>query len=251
MTKERGSIFFYILIGVALFAALSYAVSQSVRLSSDVRGSAIGDSEKTTATIIDIQQFLEAVTLKVYEITNINGVSEGLIDFRNDIYKRADDSVNADNTNSNCLESKCRVFLPYADNGLTPIVFQSASDTTVENTATLPKNGHSRISVISLEGVGSPAPDLVYIIHGVKPQICNLYNQRQGITTTYDLNTSLTSIGEGSPSSVPDIFTGSFTTSKTFGSGATQFSGKKTFCAPSYEDTSNCRLAIWHVVKAR
>lgn len=251
MNNQRGTVFFYILIGVALFAALSYAVSQSIRLSNDSSGLAIGDSEKNTATIIDIQQFLEAVTLKVYEITNINGVSESLLDFKNDVYKRANNSTNPDNTNSNCTESKCRVFTPYADNGLTPIIFQSAADTTAQNTITDPKNGHSRVSVIDLNGVGSPAPDLVFIIHGIKPQICNLYNQRQGITTTYNLTTTLTSIGETSPSSAPDIFNGSFTTSKSFGYGATEFTGKKSFCAPSYADSSNSRLAIWHVVKAR
>lgn len=251
MNNEKGSVFIYLLIGIALFAALSYAISQSIRLSSDSGGGVFGDSEKNTATVLDIQQFLEAVKMRVFQITNSNGVSENMVDFQNDVYLFANDTTNTANINANCVTNDCHVFSPYGSEGLIPFIFQSAADTTPQSTATLPKNGHGQVGQIIIDGVGTPAPELIFVIYGVKPTICNLYNQRQGVTTNYDLATTLTSIGETSPTSAPAAFTGAFNTANSFGAGATIFAGKKSFCAPAYADAEDSRLAIWHVLKIR
>lgn len=251
MNNEKGSVFIYLLIGIALFAALSYAISQSIRLSSDSGGGVIGDAEKATATVLDIQQFLESLKMRVYQINSLNSVSEGQIDFQNDVYLRENNTVNPDNTNAGCSTNECHVFSPYGSEGLIPFIFQSASHTTPQSNAILPKNGHGQVGQIIIDGVGTPSPELVFVIHGIKPTICNLYNQRQGVTTNYDLTTTLTSIGETSPSSAPAVFTGAFNTTNSFGTGATIFAGKKSFCAPAYADTEDSRLAIWHVLKIR
>ncbi len=251
MNNQHGSVFFYILLGIALFATLSYAITQSIRLSGDSGGGVFGDAEKNTATILDIQQFLEAVYMRVYQITNANGISENMIDFKNDVYLLADDSSIADNINAGCAVNECHVFSPYGTDGIIPFIFQSAADLTDQTTATLPKNGHGQVRQIILSGMGTVAPELIFVIHGIKPAICNVYNAKQGITTNYTSATTLTSIGETDPSSVPEAFTGSYNTTNDFGTGATAFVGKKSFCAPAYVDLEENRLAIWHVLKVR
>ena len=250
MTNQRGSVFIYILIGIALFAALSFAISQSVRLSSDSSGGVIGDSEKATATVLDVQQFLEAVKMRVFQLTSSNSVSENMIDFQNDFFLLANDTAITNNINGSCLTNECHVFSPYGSEGLIPFIFQAAANTTEQTTAILPKNGHGQVRQIIMNGIGTPAPELLFLIHGIKPTICNLYNLRQGITTNYDSTTTLTSIGE-TATSIPANFTGSYNTVNNFGTGATNFAGKKSFCAPAYADIFGSRLAIWHVVKIR
>ena len=242
--------FFYILLGCALFAALSYAVTQSIRFIGGT-GGAIGEAEKTSLITSDIKQYLEGLKIQVAQLTTGNSISEGTLDFRNDIYKLQDGTDNTGNTNSNCTASSCRIFTPYNTSGITPMVFNDAANKTDQTSSTLPKNGHGQVRQIILNGVGSTAPELVFIIHGVSADFCNSYNKQENITTNYNSSTTLTSIGENSTSSVPAAFSGSFNTSNSFGTGATIFSGKKTFCAPAYTDSATSRLAIWQTLKIR
>ncbi len=251
MNNQNGSVFFFILLGVALFAALSYAVTQSLRLTSDSEGTALGNSEKSTASIADIQQFLDALTIRVFHLTNSNGIPENMLDFKNNVYLLADDTAIVNNINASCVTDNCHVFSPYAPDGLMPFIFRNSADTPDQTNIALPKNGHGQVRQVILNGVGTGAPELMFLIHGISPRICNLYNQKQGVTTTYTSATTLTLIGEGSPSSTPDAFTGTFSTTNNFGLGATAFTGKKSFCAPAYIDGEDNRLAIWHVLKVR
>ncbi len=249
-SHERGSIVFYILLGCALFAALTYAVNQTIRVNNGV-GGGIGDAEKLSLTATEIKQYMESLKMQVAQMTTGNGISESSLDFRNDVYKLENGNNNTGNVNSNCTDSSCQIFTPYNPNGLRAMIFDNAADTTPQSSATLPKNGHGQVKQISINGVGSSAPDLVFIIHGIKADLCNYYNHQDGITTTYDSSTTLTSIGESGTTSVPAPFTGAFNTSNDFGNGATAFTGKKTFCAPTYVDSANSRLAIWQILKIR
>ena len=189
--------------------------------------------------------------MRVYIMTEQEGVSEGLLDFRNDVYKLADDTDNTGNNNSSCSVADCRIFAPYSPQGLKPLVFLNVANVPEQSSLTLSKNGHGQVRQIIIDGVGSPDPELVFLIHGVKPDSCNLFNTQVGITTTYTNATTLTSIGESSATSLPVVFAGSFNTTNNFGASATIFSGKKSFCAPALADGSTSRLAIWQVLKSR
>jgi len=251
MNNERGSVFFYILIGIALFAALSYAVTQSLRLTTDSKGVGIGGTEKNSLAVTDVMQFLEAVKMRVYDLTANQIVPEGKLDFKNDVYKLSGGGDITANNNAACGGvSTCSVFSPYGSGGPLPMTFPNAADSVEQTGGTLPKNGHGWVGEISISSVGTTAPELVFLIQGIKPESCNLYNQHQGITTNYDQATTLSSIGESSATSKPDTFSG-FTTTNVFGDGATIFKGKKSFCAPAIADGSDHRLAIWQVLKVR
>jgi len=249
--NENGSVFVFILIGIALFAALSYAVTQSIRVSGDSEGITTGRADRNSLVIVDLQQFLEAVSMRVTQLTQINSVPEGQLDFRNDIYRTGLNVLLSNNINSTCITSNCRIFSPYAPDGIIPVVIREAASTDDQPAKTLPQNGHATVRQIRIDSVGSSAPELVFIIHAISPQICNLYNAKNGITTNYNSTTTMVSISETSPGSVPENFSGSFNSTRSFGSGATIFKGKKTFCAPAYLDGLSNRLGIWKVVKIR
>lgn len=248
---ERGGIFFYILLGCMLFAVLAYAITQSVRLSDTPEERSFGTSEKLDLYVSDIQQFLESLKMRVFDMETTASIVETELDFKNDVYLLSNGTEITDNVNAACVRNDCHVFAPYNPQGITPLIFLNAADSPDQSNVTLPKNGHGRIRQIAIKGVGSAAPDLVFVIHGIAPHICNRYNEKVGITTTYTSGTTLSALGESSTTSQPDSFTGTYNSTHDFGNSATQFSGKKTFCAPAYGDAENHRLAIWYVLKAR
>ena len=247
---ERGSVFFFILIGVAMFAALSYAVTQSLRGGTTADGASLGTAERNTTHVTDLMQYLEALKMRVFEMTNVNGIAEGRLDFRNDVYLLAGGAEFTGNNNSSCAGTEnCSVFTPYGTNGLIPMTFPLAAVQTAQTSASALANGHGRVGEVDISGVGTTAPDLVFLIQGIRPEICNLYNNKQGITTAYTDLTTMSSISE-SANAIPDVFAG-FVTPNSFGYGATIFAGRKSFCAPALNDIAPNRLAIWHVLRAR
>ncbi|MGB1077316.1 MAG: hypothetical protein ACPG05_03340, partial [Bdellovibrionales bacterium] len=72
--KQNGNVLFLILIAVALFAALSYAVTQSTR------GGGNADEETTLIRSAELTQYVSAVKTAVLRLT-INGCSETDISF--------------------------------------------------------------------------------------------------------------------------------------------------------------------------
>lgn len=241
----------YILIGIVLFTALAYAVTQSIRMSDTSGDKNFGTSEKLDLYVSDLQQFLDSLKMRVFDAENTSGIAETALDFKNDVYLLSNSTAISENINAACASDACHIFSPYNPQGLTPLIFFNAADTPDQTTATLPKNGHGRIRQIAIKGVGSAAPDLVFVIYGIAPHICNRYNEKMGITTNYTTATTLTSLGENSTTSQPEAFTGTYNGTHDFGNGATGFTGKKSFCAPAYGDAENHRLAIWHVLKVR
>lgn len=250
-SSEYGGIFFYILLGCVLFAALAYAITQSVRLSNTPEERSFGTSEKLDLYVSDIQQFLESLKMRVFDMESTSGITETELDFKNDVYLLSNGSEITDNINAACVRNDCHVFAPYNPQGVTPLIFLNAADTLDQSNVALPKNGHGRIRQIAIKGIGSAAPDLIFVIHGIAPAICNRYNEKIGITTAYTTGTTLSSLGESSTNSQPEAFTGSYSSTHDFANSATMFSGKKTFCAPAYGDAEHHRLAIWYVLKAR
>lgn len=94
--SQRGSVFLYILIGVFLFAALSYAVATSMRGNSGVSN----ERNKLIASEIIAagNRFTEAVTR-----LRLKGVSKNAISFENNVFAPV-------YTNPNCTTGRCKVF---------------------------------------------------------------------------------------------------------------------------------------------
>lgn len=250
--RQRGSALIFILIGIALFAAVSYAVTQGMRVTSDSKGMALGAQEKTNIAVTDIMQYLETLKMRVFMMMNQDGVLDTQIDFKNDVYKSVNGNQLTSNINPSCLTDKCHVFSPYNSNGIIPMTFPSATVSVPQAVATLPINGHGGVYQVVVYGVGTSAPDLIFVIHGIRPEICNAYNAKQGITTSFtNTDNTLTFLSENDSTAIPVAFAGAYTTTNIFGANATGFAGKKSFCAPAMNNTNPNSLAIWHVLIAR
>lgn len=162
-SSQRGSVFIYILIGVFLFAALTYAIANSIRGNSSVSG----DRSSLSATeIIDTgNKLAEAVTR-----LRLHDVRKNSISLQNDI--------DTNYTNPNCSIDSCKVFanggggltwqLPPPNVTLAPWFY--TADFALENIGTV--NGGDLIAFlpnISLEictkintalGIPSPVPSI-------------------------------------------------------------------------------------------
>ena len=148
------------------------------------------------------------------------------------------------------------VFSPENPQGVQPLVFTQIASSMEPNQKTEPKNGHVTIGQLSVEGVGSPAQDLVLVIHGVSPQFCNYYNKKLGISVsgTFTDVTTLGDIGESS-SSVGQDWGGcgtpaAFDGTHVFADESKNFNGRKTFCSPRAPTGVTPTLGIVYVLRA-
>jgi len=96
--KERGNVFFYILLAVALFAALSYAVSRNNTGSTN-----IFDEEQAKLAAQEIIEYGNTVANAVQKL-RLRGCSDTEISFENDL-----SSIDYSNTGSPTDES-CHIF---------------------------------------------------------------------------------------------------------------------------------------------
>lgn len=153
--SQRGSVFVYILIGVFLFAALGYAISDSMRGNSGVT------TERTKLAASEIiatgNLFAEAVTR-----LRLKGVAKNAISFDNVVYPVY--------FNSNCTNNQCLVFHP--DGG------GLSWETAPQNITEIPWVFSGTISV---QDVGTPAGDLAAYLSMIPADVCKEINVLLGI----------------------------------------------------------------------
>ena len=172
MKNQNGSVFFYIIIAIALLASLSYAVSQGNRGNT----STITQSQAQTAAreIIDFGNAIATATQKL----SLRGFDVTDLDFGNDLYlDYNNDPLN--NDNNNCTDDACRVFALASDGGggVSPRLFDDYAledETTPTPSTALP--GHVSFRPVSVNSIGTAEPDLVMEIHSLKPEICKQIN---------------------------------------------------------------------------
>lgn len=229
-SAQRGNILFLILLAVVLFAALSYAVTQSTR-----GGGNDVSAEKAQANAARYLQFttlLENITQRMM----MSGVKESEIAFSANPYQLVIDAYACKNDNPNCATNSCKVFNP-AGGGASPLLFEDiaytpSSWTTSGNTTMRP--GHLGVRQGAIAGVGTSAPDLLILIAGIDSTTCNLINQKMGITTNF---TSSSAAAEPAATSMAEYYAGcgayhGFVSTRMFGDEDSRFFGQRTFCAP-------------------
>lgn len=255
---QNGNVLFLILLAVVLFAALAYAVTSSMR-----GGGKDASSENAQVGAAAIMNFLADLSTFVQRAQLVDNVKDIEFSFGMDAgigYQTGSGSYNGWNTNNNCTRAACRVFKPLNPDGIVAQRFEQYGDPLFSVSATNQvKYGHLMLSQLAIQNVGSPAPELLATIWGIKPSICNAINKSVGLNTNYTNMTRWASIGETYMTSRSLQLTmnnpPAFDSTNTFGDEATQFAGMKTFCAPMGNesgfpaDTSN--LGIYHVLIER
>jgi hypothetical protein len=190
--SEQGNIFFYILIAIALFAALGYAVSRS--------GSGKGlDQERARLVASELMAQANSVRDAVARM-RVKGITREQISFQNNI-------VTAGYTNAACTTDFCRVFLPDGGGMMWPQPPSGASTTGLQWLFS---------SDLSIANIGrdtgcaaaTPCGDLAMMLADIDDNVCRHINF---ITHNYALTAALPARTTGS--AIFTKFTGSYAAS--------------------------------------
>ena len=212
---EAGNVFFYILIAVALFAALSYAVSRNNTGSTD-----IFTEEQAKLAAQEIIEYGNTVANAVQKL-RLRGVAETDLGFDNDTYFRVNGVLlNPIGQNSNCTSDDCQVFK--ADGGnINPVLFDNLGVDDSGFSSTFGKSGHAIFRTINVDGIGTVNNEISMELLDIPKQICYQINQLTG---------NLFADSSPSESYEPLNYTGTFSNStNTIGDGS-NLNAKTAFC---------------------
>ncbi len=170
---QSGNVLFIILIAVMLFAALTYADTNSGR------GGSNSDRERGTINATDYMAYGSGMEKAVARILS-DDVSEGALSFENTIWQQYDGTqVETAAMFAACTETKCKVFDP-AGGGLSPRQFpQQSVDGPVNGDI---RSGDGVVYALKVTGVGTTAHDLVLMIAGIDKNTCLRTNDALDIT---------------------------------------------------------------------
>ena len=179
LKSQSGNVLFLILIAVALFAALSYAVTQSTR-----GGNGTGN-EALRLEIARIDNFHVALKAAIQRMIVLEGFEPSEIDFRpyqgtaGNLWLRNNGAVVMD-ANNNCTSDACRLF--HAGGGkVHPIIL---SDEVLGDR--VPRSdsvelGHAAVEAYRMGNVGTQNRDVVLIFSYVSDQFCEAFNEAKGV----------------------------------------------------------------------
>lgn len=167
LRSVRGNILFLILLAVVLFAALSYAVTQSMR-----GGGKDASDENLKANVADMQQFFSAVDSAVLRM-HMNGLAYEDISFVYDAKTKDGTALNGYADNPRCTSDVCRVFKP-AGGGVPYRDFKkySANDTAVGWGDSWIGGGHFVLSIWQWPGAGTDKSDIIMTYPLIPPAMC-------------------------------------------------------------------------------
>ncbi len=242
MKNENGNALFLILIAVALFAALSYAITQSGR------GGAGINKEQAAINAAKIEQYASQMQQKIQRLVTLNHCSANEISFNNDSdgdgnYVDADD----DNNNPNSpTDGSCHMFhkaggdmVPFKMDGMIDIA-QSAEKYYGEAPV---------IGLLCIDGVGTgsvdcqndpaSAADLILFFPYISEAICEALNKNIISTIPKEAN----DFYHGSPAS---WFTGTYDTFSRLQASGTSIDGKYSACIESANAATNPPPDTYH-----
>jgi len=166
---QRGNILFLILLAVVLFAALSYAVTSSMR------GGGKDVSDETAQTgAAAIAQYVTLLRNEVQRLMMMNGCTAANLDWRHNYYKRYD-GTNTGVTGTTAPSPKmgCAVFQAYGG-PVSPIDFEKYNNPGYVNAATSGdwRAGHAAFRWGNFKNAGTAANDVVIVMNGVDAKVC-------------------------------------------------------------------------------
>ena len=234
--KENGNALFLILIAVALFAALSYAVTNSGRGGGGI------DREQNEIEAGVLMQQAQNVETAVTRMRITGGVAPKFLDFSGDISQTA--------ANTNCTTDNCRVFLRDGGGAEEPAVSAKAIGPGVTANLTAGGQGEFSVHLVSVMGVGTTAGDIVLAMKGLSKEICDIINIELGIYERGDAELADT-LGAASTDwrnfandmdPIPSV------TADSLGDDDNRIDGQRTFCTFR---TATSGYYLYHVLYAR
>ena len=175
-SSVSGNALFLILIAVALFAALSYAVTQSSR-----SGTNVMDDEQAELIASTILDYGAQVRLAVNRVRTVNGCRKTEVSFWTEHTKRqAEWSGWADNfyLNSNSPDDKrCHIFDPNGGNLNSPYTLPGISKITDETNSVYHIYQYVERGNIEGHGTDMTVGDVFMYVGRVKEPICRAFNR--------------------------------------------------------------------------
>ncbi|MGM0422842.1 MAG: hypothetical protein ACQEQL_07085 [Pseudomonadota bacterium] len=242
MGRESGNALFLILIAVALFAALSYAVTQSGRGGGDI------SREQTQILAAQIVQYIGSVEQAVQRMT-LTGVAEDQLDFYSQQRLHGNDVVR-DMDNTLCTDTSCQVFHPDGG-GVTYQHFESAGETDplpAGYGGTDLKPGHHLATITPINGVGTALPEIVIEFRAIDPKVCQEINRHFGLPAELS-GEGYRWLFEGDPTAE---LASNVATANMWGGAAAapELEGARTFCVDAAADAHD-GFYLFHVLVAR
>jgi hypothetical protein len=224
---ERGGAIVFILIGIALFAALSYSVADMMRTGSP-ETVALERSKLYAAEIIDYSRAIK----QTVQSLRIDGCGDTGISFTQE--------ASDDYEHNPVVAESCKVFaqtgggmnvqLPHEDiNDRAPYIFTGLHE--IHNVGTT---------------CGSAAcSDLVLVLTDIKQIVCEAINEQIGVTPA---NTAPPTDTGAAVASLYTPFTGTYGAGVVLGDEAAPLAGRQSGC---FQDTTNSNFVFYYVLKAR
>lgn len=229
---ESGSVLIWIFVVIALFAALSYAVSRS----NQSGGVQMVSDQQATVLASDILNFTTQIENAVSRLL-MQGCSETEISISNNVHNILTDqdgnpAANLTHLNTNAPDDfRCHIFHPRGG-GVTPRSTPKRAVTNNGHDITYGKlnlNLHPENFVFAgihrIEGVGTDSrPELILVLALLRPEVCVKINDMVGVNNP-----------NGHPpeiDSLPSAFTGNYINTSMYEG---EFKNKTTFCADTPE----------------
>ena len=231
----KGNVLFLILIAVALFAALSYAVTSS----SKGGGNRI-TKDKAKIVSAQIVQYATEMEQAISRMMLINKVQEHAFDV-------SDFSVHSTSAaNTACVNDLCKLFL--SNGGAVPAQFLPKKAWDMDNTnMTVGWQGKMWFRAIRVQDVGSDLPDLMLLYPGLSDEVCAQINKSLNIANDPDGSPPLDSASGAFVNYAGNLTAFPAPVGIGLGDTATQIVGQRTFCVKN-NLTANF---FYHVLMAR
>ncbi len=162
--SERGNVLFLILIAVALFAALSYVVTQSTR-----SGGGSTEREKNILSSAQMTQYPTALRTALIRLV-LGGVSIESVRF------------DAPGTGGFAPAQSASVLIFHPDGG--GATYQQAPGDLIANAALAPWNFNAEFEVPAIGVGGAGGNDIIAFLRNVTTGVCRQVNEELGIVTT-------------------------------------------------------------------
>lgn len=247
-STESGNVFFLILLGIAIFGALTYAFMPSLRVGQDGL-----TKERADLAAVEIVDYAETIKNAVARMIASGKCTENQISFENEVYQDFNGALAQPLGSQPLAIDRCKIFHPKGG-GLSAILPAKASFPEI-SAGDLPpgqstKAGHPIMiiaQVVNLAG-GPDVLELMIKVPHVPDEVCKAINKKWGILG--DSNDNLPINNDWGMEKFDGDYTPLFPGAGTLGNVDNTLRNQSAFCA-RYTTGSKIDAAYYHVLLAR